>query len=198
MVSAVSGIVISNVSHWLSAVSLFLLVDELSLQGVRQSFSLAFISALLHICSPAGLFLAAPYSESLFSLLSMCGFLLYAKSYHARLPDGSASEHGLMLTSTVFFGLATVVRSNGILSGVVFLYDLLEVVCSLVLQGISWSSVSRAITIGLSGLLVGLGFALPQTLAYLEYCSAPITSERPLWCARSIPSIYSWVQEHYW
>ena len=103
-----------------------------------------------------------------------------------------------MLASAVFFGLATVVRSNGILNGVMFLYDLLEVARSIALHGISASSVSRAIAIGLSGLFVGLGFAIPQVLAYLEYCIAVTASKEALWCTKTIPSIYSWVQEQYW
>jgi phosphatidylinositol glycan class V len=44
-------------------------------------------------------------------------------------------------------------------------------------------------------MLVGIGFAAPQVVAYIEYCTGG--KSRP-WCTRLIPSIYSWVQDHYW
>jgi phosphatidylinositol glycan class V len=49
----------------------------------------------------------------------------------------------------------------------------------------------------IAGLLVALGFAIPQFIAYREFCSASDVDKRP-WCHKLPPSIYSWVQSHYW
>jgi phosphatidylinositol glycan class V len=55
--------------------------------------------------------------------------------------------------------------------------------------------ITRLLSITIAGSLIAFAFALPQAIAYTEFCT-PFNS-RP-WCARAIPSIYSWVQKEYW
>ena len=118
---AVVGMIISNSCHLLSVLVLERLVKSLDASEARERT--AFIAAALQIFSPAGLFLSAPYAESLFALLSFLGHLCYAYSYH-RADERRRITHDVwLLASGIFFGLATTVRSNGILFGVMFAYD---------------------------------------------------------------------------
>ena len=72
------GILISNACHLLSVLVLERLARLLAPPPFPKDVS--FVSAALHVLSPAGLFLTAPYAESLFSLLSFVGCLLYVFS----------------------------------------------------------------------------------------------------------------------
>lgn len=115
------GILISNACHLLSALVLAQLAKSLAPPPFKQE--IGFISAALHILSPAGLFLSAPYAESLFSLLSILGHSFYV--FSCELPGTSRDyrNDARLLASGVFFGLATTVRSNGILAGLIFAFD---------------------------------------------------------------------------
>ncbi len=68
---------VAHVSHLLSVVVLYRLGKLVWADG-----RLAFLAASLHIFSPAGLFLSAPYAESTFSLLSFVGFYILALACH--------------------------------------------------------------------------------------------------------------------
>ncbi|KAI9700040.1 MAG: ER membrane glycoprotein subunit of the GPI transamidase complex-like protein [Candelina mexicana] len=152
--------------------------------------------------SPAGLFLSAPYSEALFSLLTFAGFAYYRNGLflaHVEGASQSARDYSV-LVSSIFFGLATTVRSNGLLNGFLFAYDILRIVPSLWTLKISVSQFRRLAVLGIGGVLVAVGGLLPQWVAYQEYCQLPPSSgvERRLWCTNTFPSIYAWVQSNYW
>lgn len=134
------------------------------------------MAAILHVLSPAGLFLSAPYSESLFSLLSFLGTYLYIR--------------GATLASGAVFCCATGVRSNGLFNGSVFLWDFF--------QALSRRRWQRVVKIGIAGLLVGVGLVFPQVLAWRVYCVGTDGEEVRPWCGKAIPSVYFFVQEHYW
>lgn len=166
---------------------------------------LAFITAALHILSPAGPFLSAPYGESLFSLLNFVGLLFYGQGMENRLNSLSSRfrqrfrQSCYTLAAGFLFGLATTVRSNGLLSGSLFAYDIISELRSLPSSLTDLTKLQRLATTVLAGLLVSVGLVIPQWLAYAEYCLRPTThvDARP-WCGRTLPSIYTWVQEHYW
>jgi phosphatidylinositol glycan class V len=194
-----TGYIVSNLFHLVSVLVLYRLTRRVMPPEANNRVPL--IAAILHIFSPAGLFLTAPYTESLFAALNFTGMLHYvlAKQTSSALGAWTVSRDAYMLTSGALFGLATLVRSNGLLSGVIFLY---EVACSLPSFLTSqWElhDLRRIIITCVAGCFLLVGFITPQVVAYLEYCtSSDTTLEGRPWCEKRIPSVYSWVQSHYW
>lgn len=184
---AVAGVVLSHLCHLISVIVLYHLVECVGTMEKRRDA--AFAAACLHIISPAGIFLSAPYAESLFGLLNMSGMLLYCKS-----KSKSQSSDLYIITSGLCFGIAATVRSNGVFSGAILAYDLLLTLRSFFALG-DQRDAQRASSLVSAGLLTGCGTVLPQYLAYREYCRPD--KLRP-WCHRTIPSIYTWVQSQYW
>ncbi|KAM0331354.1 hypothetical protein ACHAQA_003026 [Verticillium albo-atrum] len=188
---AALGIFVSHAAHFAAVFTLYELVH--TVWGPRRHLPL--IAAVLHILSPAGLFLSAPYAESSFALLSFVGYLFLAKaSQPASTP---LSRTGLQVAAGVVFGIATTFRSNGILNGLPFAAE-----CALIVL-LPFFDASRKLSDVLSlagplvgGILVAAGSILPQYVAYARYCSG--ASEPRPWCANTLPSIYNFVQQHYW
>lgn len=189
-----TGVVFSHVFHLLSVVALYLSGRLLSTRQTIRS-STAFTAALLHILSPAGLFLSAPYAESLFSFLTFAGYWMYLRSSMEYDADRSSLFNVYTLLAGASFGIATSVRSNGLLNGLIFLFDALSFVPTF-LDGLNFSMFVRLGCLGAAGLSTILGAFIPQLIAYNVYCDYG-TDVRP-WCRNWVPSIYSWVQSHYW
>lgn len=185
---AVSAIIISNSSHLLSVFLLYNLSRRL-IPG-PQLEEVSFICGALHIIAPAGLFTSAPYAESLFSFLHFAGLLLYCKANE----DLRVVNDWLVLAAGLLVGLSSIVRSNGVFTGVVFAVDSL----SAVLHPSNGRS-RRVCVVLLGGLLVGAGFMLPQAIAHHHFCiENGATIDRRPWCDSLPPSIYTFVQSHYW
>ena len=184
------GIVIAHTAHLLSVLALYQL--GWVIWGNRK---VAVLSGLLHVLSPAGLFLSAPYQESTYSFLSFTGFLLLA---YSSLKDGSpAARDVLLVLAGVSFGLATTFRSNGLLNGIPFAYEFLRESLEIVTRP-SFASVRKLAVLGVGGLCVAAGSVIPQFWAYQTYCSGSSGSDLRPWCSELVPSIYSFVQHHYW
>ncbi|PVH89899.1 glycosyltransferase family 76 protein [Cadophora sp. DSE1049] len=186
------AICIAHLSHLLSVLALFGLTRALFF---NYSVTFAFKAASFHIISPAGLFLSSPYAESSCALLSFTGCLLFTRSIVHKGPN-TASHDLLVLLSGICFGTATTFRSNGILNGLLLLEEAFRALFALK-DGLQFSTFRRLLATGLGGLIVGAGFLIPQYIAYSEYCGGADTDMRP-WCQRSIPSIYTFVQDYYW
>jgi phosphatidylinositol glycan class V len=195
---------------------LYQIALALPLGPKERKASLAFIAAALHIIAPAGIFLVAPYTEAPFSLLNFAGQLFYIYSWS----NASPQQHGLaqdiyLLLCGVCFGLAATVRGNGLLSGIILFYDAalwftLQAEALLGIRVLNTRRVPLALQAQskmfgyrrlpaniLAGLFVAVGFVAPQLIAYQEYCAGALVDKRP-WCHKFPPSIYSWVQIHYW
>lgn len=208
------GLVISNLCHLLSALVLSRLA--LALAPSKSRKSLAFLTAALHVLSPAGIFLTAPYSESTFALLNFLGQYCYALSVLDRLRSGKSNSRQsiYVLCSGVCFAVATSVRSNGLLSGLVFAYDVIVWFCSVSSPRLPITHITSVvpalhfdmtfptpppiISTVAAGLLVALGLIWPQYLAYKEFCGLQSSSDMPPWCTEFPPSIYTSVQSRYW
>ena len=87
-----------------------------------------FVASALYVLTPAGVFLAAPYSESLFALLSFLGYYLYVRSTHAYCyPSGlGLGQVGFVMGAGTVWMLGGMVRSNGVLNGAVVLVDFIK------------------------------------------------------------------------
>lgn len=173
-----AAVIVSNLAHLLSVLLLHRLA-ALMLPGLARSHT-AFLTAIVHLFSPAGLFLAAPYGEAPFSLLNFSGMLCYAHACADGAPlmltrsDGRrkpAHAFLYLLVSGFCFGLATMVRSNGIFSGLIFLYDVLRSLRGLLgSRSEQISSLIRIASSVMAGIVTGSGFVIPQWLAYRQYC----------------------------
>ncbi|KAB5566674.1 GPI mannosyltransferase 2 [Coniochaeta sp. 2T2.1] len=202
-----AGVLVSTTSHLLSS----LVLNTLG-QVVLADAKLALLGALLHVFSPAGLFLSAPYSEAPFALLSFLGYLLYAKSCNSLTPTthGRAAlltRDAQLLLAGCVFGLATAFRSNGISHGVPFAWEFVQQLSALLRRRRpSFSAIRRLTVLGVAGLCVAAGSTVPQYVAYRRFCvdGDPTTSalvagvgRRP-WCDGRLRSIYAFVQVYYW
>jgi phosphatidylinositol glycan class V len=108
------------------------------------------------------------------------------------------SQRFEIVAAGLVFGVATAIRSNGLLSGLPFLYDAVARTWAIANHGISGRRLYDLVSLVIGGLLISLGLVIPQTVAYRMYCIDSIAGVRQPWCTRTIPSIYTWVQEHYW
>ncbi|NWW50852.1 PIGV mannosyltransferase, partial [Pedionomus torquatus] len=177
----------------------------------------AFLAALLFSLSPANVFMAAAYSESMFAFLVFCAMW--------QLEKGQSWLSGLL------FSLASGVRANGLINAGFFLYSRGKRF-ALQLQGGSGSvrklpllwkqllSVASAAVLMCAG--VFLPFALFQCYAYVRFCGAGTGLEPPApkpllqlaldkgyrlaateggnppWCSHRFPVVYSYIQDTYW
>lgn len=194
----VAGILVAHLSHFLSVFALFELsqtVHPATSSPHRDRFS--FLAAAFHIISPAGIFLSAPYAESLFSLLNFTGMYSYAAAHSNDNASQRWKRNALTILAGVLFGLGATVRSNGLLSGLIFVIDAFQSARS-ILYSSNFRVYLRDLCVTvMAGILLGFGTIIPQHLAYMEYCSTSGGDLRP-WCASTVPSIYAWVQKQYW
>ena len=204
MYEALAGLILSHVFHLLSVLLLYdlsLLVTFLSKTANHPRIHprMALLTSLLHILTPAGIFLSAPYAESPFAFLNFAGIYLYSKSqYHQSRAQILEGEICIVL-SGIMFGLATTLRGNGLLSGLILVFDAVAVIIS-ALQSMDLSSHTRRLfAICLSGASMAFVAFIPQYIAYRQYCTLQHEEQRLRpWCSYWFPSIYAWVQKEYW
>lgn len=190
------GVVLSHVAHYLSILALYRLSINIFGHATPTQRLICLLSAALHIICPAGAFLSAPYGESVFSFLNISGFYFYTSSLISEHNDRTAWRDLQVVAAALSFAIATMVRSNGILSGFLFAYDAGILAWTTLTQGPSLHKSRRLAVIVFGGCTVALGMIVPQILAYRIYCTSQ-DDLRP-WCSSTLPSIYAWVQGYYW
>lgn len=168
-----ASICLSIMNHYLSVLLLYKLT-KMIFPGKKR---MARATASLYILSPAGIFLIAGYSESTFALLSLIGMYL--------------RERKLWVFSGMVFAISCGIRGNGVLWGLVFLYDLVDYAAHKVNEQKNWCKSIISILIG--GSFIGITVLGLQILPFLTYCP-----ERGEWCNNMIPSIFGYVQSKYW
>lgn len=177
----------------------------------------AFLAALLFSLSPAGVFMAAAYSESIFA------FLAFSAMW--RLERGQSWLAGLL------FSLASGARANGMVNAGFFLYSRGKSFALQLQAGpasrrklpLLWKQVlSLASSAALVCAGVFLPFALFQYYAYVRFCGpgtglgqaipepllqlardkgyrvAGVGGDKPPWCSQRFPVVYSYIQDTYW
>ncbi|KAL2852393.1 GPI mannosyltransferase 2 [Aspergillus pseudoustus] len=192
---AVAAVALSHVSHYLSVLALYWLSVNIFGRNTQGTL-ICFLSAALHIVCPGGAFLSAPYGESLFSFLNITGYYIYSSSCIDLSSNKRLLSHGKLLLAGCLFAAATSIRSNGILSGVLLAYDAMWQAYKVISRRSVCSAIVRLGFTVISGCIVALGLLIPQYLAYISYCLDK-DNLRP-WCQSLVPSIYGWVQSHYW
>lgn len=192
-----AGILISHLAHLFSVLILYRLARILL--GPQNNPNTPFIAAALHVLSPAGLFLSAPYAESLFSALNFTGITCYVLARQTAMAAGAwtRTQDAYMLFSGVVFAGATLIRSNGLLNGLIFLYDVVHVLPRVFAFELDMHDARRVAVTCAAGAILSFGYTVPQFTAYDEFCKYSSHGARP-WCDKLLPSIYSWVQSHYW
>ncbi|KAM3546459.1 hypothetical protein ARSEF1564_000734 [Beauveria bassiana] len=191
---ALAGIALAHASHAVAVFALHRLTLLLTGGDARR----ALLVALLCVVSPAGVFLSAPYAESPFAALSFAGVWVLAAGYEH--PLGSARRSAAVLAAGAVLGLATAVRSNGLANGLLFAVEALRAAGAFVKAPGVRLAVAAGVA-GVGGVLVAMGSAIPQYVAYTIYCGVGegrAAVMRPPWCERTVPSIYSYVQDVYW
>ncbi|KAF8453493.1 GPI mannosyltransferase 2, partial [Terfezia claveryi] len=197
-----AGILLANLSHFLSVLVLYNLTRLV--YPAQDGVGVSFVAATMHVLTPAGMFLVAPYSEGLFALLSFLGYYFY--------------QAGWVVGAGAMWMLAGMVRSNGVLNGVVVLVDFVKEVWVLLGEqgrggmGDSGDGVlimssrrrrlARIAGLGVAGVMVGLGLIVPQGIAWMQFCAGEdgkgAGGAMREWCSRTVPSIYLYVQDKYW
>ena len=186
-----AAIFIAHASHLVAVLALYQLT--LLLFGNRK---LALLSGMLHVISPAGLFLSAPYAESPFAALSFVGNWLFALGLNRAK---SQAERTLYIVAAgISFGLSTTFRSNGLFSGLLFAVEAVKGTKAVVLQPTLRNIFALTGSL-LGGSFIALGTLVPQAVAWLRYCNVEDKGVvLPPWCSYTVPSIYTYVQRVYW
>lgn len=197
---AFAGVLLAHCCHVASVVVLYWLTKEVfqhEEEGKKQRLGLAV--ALLHILSPAGVFLSAPYAEAQFALINFLGMYVFVKAVGAYRRGREVVGTSLIVLVGVLFGLATLFRGNGLFSGLTIVAYALETCLSLLKGKGNLVTLSfRLAVLGATGVLMAGLASWPQILAYKEYCLHTEAEDMRPWCTSFIPSIYAWVQKDNW
>lgn len=151
-------------------------------EQVLRSKTTALIACIFYCCSPASVFHSMAYTEAVFGLTTMLGiYLLYC--------------HNSILSASLSFAASAGIRSNGFVNLGFILHHCLK-------QGLAALPSSRLAAAGhctkaaVPAVLVAAPYAAFQYFGYVRYCQQQ-QEPRP-WCDATIPSLYGFVQSHYW
>ncbi|KAK9895103.1 glycosyltransferase family 76 protein, partial [Cystobasidium minutum MCA 4210] len=143
-----------------------------------HSKAFARTTAILYIISPAPAIFSVPYTEPFYAFFAFSGMLYLVKSPKQ------------YFRGTICFTIAAVFRANGIL-------NIGFVAWSLLWHAKPSKLFKNLLYFGLLSALIAAPFAAHQVYAYKTFCNIHSDRRRP-WCERSLPLVYSYVQEHYW
>ncbi|EDK43498.1 conserved hypothetical protein [Lodderomyces elongisporus NRRL YB-4239] len=179
------SILVSNLLHFTSVLVLFYLT--LSIFKLQK---LSLRAAKMMILSPAGVFLTTNYSENLSNLLTLLTIAVYF--YSVNFGEVSTKSNKSIksvlgyISSGVIAALNYTVRANGLLLGIMYLFDLYDFA---VVDGDLGTCFLTTIT----GSLLGITFIWQNTYHYFLFC--PLRGE---WCNKTFPSLFGYAQSHYW
>jgi GPI mannosyltransferase 2 len=178
-ITILTSVILSNTCHLLALIPLYHLTRRI----FPLQRSLPTVTCILHALSPAGAFLLAGNTESLFNFLSFSGMALF--------------HSGARFAPAIIWGLAGTVRSNALLWAGFFAWDALdEVIYAFEGDRGGWlRKGGRIAYLGVCGVISLGGVAWWQYCAWEQYCNSSAPQE---WCSSRLPLIYSHVQAKYW
>ncbi|MBW0518724.1 hypothetical protein O181_058439 [Austropuccinia psidii MF-1] len=177
-----------------STVLLSLLTFELT-----KSIKFTSLVGLLHIFSPSPSTQVVPYTEPFYAFFSFLASYRYARLSN---PSSSKRFHA-KLTIAIFAAIATTLRSIGIIQASFWISDWLDNSKKLTSNKFKnpkkrlFDMIINSIQTFILVLITSGPFLLDQYLGYREFCMVEFQLVRP-WCSNLIPSIYNFVQSHYW
>lgn len=178
------SILISNGDHFASVLVLYYLSKTI------YDSRISYISSLMMVVSPAGVFLTTNYSENLSNLTTLLTIYLYYKAIDfnnvTTRSNKSIKSIWLYLLSGIVCAFSFTVRANSLLLGILYLVDLYDF--SIIDQNLR-SSVLSIIT----GSILGTTFLGQNKYHYLTFCP-----QRQGWCLNKFPSLFLYAQSHYW
>lgn len=143
---------------------------------VRNDSRFAYIASLLILVQPSGIFSTTSYSEPIVQLLCYTGLYLW----YSRTRDINSKLAYFL--SGLLFSLAFTIRSNSLLYGVLYLYDVL----------FQKNFRNRFLAL-VTGSTLALSLFYMTYLPYSIYCP-----ERGEWCNSWSKSLVSYAQSKYW
>ncbi|XP_061719588.1 GPI mannosyltransferase 2 [Cydia pomonella] len=197
------------------------ILHRLSLRVLRSE-SKAYKAVVLYCVNPASIFFSAPYSETLFALMSFYTMLKCTENETLRFAN-------IDITSGLPTGFSMITRSNGTVNMGFILYTSFKNVIERTLPEIVYKYrtmkrkiimpflllplLTSCVALFLTVILALIPFVLVQAYNYLKFCvpgehnlpefllsSAyvlPGRGDSP-WCNSSLPISYSYIQIHYW
>ena len=185
-----SGWIISNISFVLATLLLYKLTNKLTSNQLLSLYSCFFFCL-----NPASVFMCTVYTESLFACSCFAGMLAITNSQP--------------YTASLWFGLATATRSNGMLTIGFLLYfhfqdQLVYLVTSSHRQPFSQiikHSLIHLLQLFVQVLFVLLPFLSFQVYGYRFICYRNADNSHslpPTLCNHSMPFVYSYIQSKYW
>ncbi|EEQ33560.1 GPI mannosyltransferase 2 [Microsporum canis CBS 113480] len=140
---AVAGVILSHLCHYLSVLVLYKLSQATFKSDRSNSNALPFLASALHIITPAGAFLSAPNGEAPFSFLNFLGYYTFITGLNDERQGSYCLRDLKLLSAGALFAAATTVRSNGLLSGLLFVYDAVFGLQQIITHGLSWHVLRR-------------------------------------------------------
>lgn len=168
--------------------------------NLSNSISYSTLVSLLHAFSPSPSTQVVPYTEPFYALFSFAA--IYLQTQHAK------ESYMRKISSAILMALATSFRPIGIIQALQWLPDWCHQLEKLVLKSPSKRTITLPAFLAHSfqtlilGLITCSPFLYHQWTGYQHFCLKPLQSGdllsvRP-WCSDRIPSIYGFVQSHYW
>lgn len=177
---ALIGFVINNIALALTAIVLYKLAFHIGKNEiyVANPSKFAFTSALLLTFQPSGIFSIAGYSESVSQLLC------YVAVYFRQISLGQyrIRRKNIYEISGLLFSLAFGFRSNCLLYGILYIFDLIK-----------YPYYRSKLTSLMTGNVLFLSLLYSIWVPYKKYCP-----ERGEWCNSLSKSLVSYAQSYYW
>lgn len=174
----IMSLLLNAICHWASCIVLYYLTlatFKAHMVSKERAHHWAQTCAFLCCIQPSGIFSTAPYTESITQLICYSGVLL-------RSLGRSRNSTPMYITSGILFSVAFGFRSNCLLYGILYLYDLYH-----------YYPTRRAAMSIIAGSFLGMALIIWTYLPWRAYC--PV---RGAWCNTGSRSLVGYAQSHYW